>query len=163
ADVLFGKFNPAGRLVQTWPKSLAQLPPMMDYDIRHGRTYLYFKETPLYPFGYGLSYTTFDYSSLRAAKSKGAIDVSLKVRSTGERDGEEVVQVYVQHVDSKVPRPERALKAFQRVAIAAGKSKVVRLRVATQDLAYWDEAEHRFVVEPDTIRLLIGSSSADTR
>ena len=163
ADVLFGKFNPAGRLVQTWPKSLEQLPPMMDYDIRHGRTYLYFKGTPLYPFGYGLSYTTFAYSSLRTSVSERAVDVEVNVRNTGTRDGEEVVQLYVQHVDSRVSRPERALKAFQRVEIPVGQSKVVKLRVAVQDLAYWDEAAHRFVVEADTIRVLVGGSSADTR
>jgi beta-glucosidase len=163
ADVLFGKFNPAGRLVQTWPKSLEQLPAMMDYDIRHGRTYMYFKGAPLHPFGYGLSYTSFAYSGLRTKRSGSAIDVEVTVRNTGERDGEEVVQLYVQHVNSKVARPERALKAFQRVAIPADRSKVVRLRIDVRDLAYWDEDAHHFVVEPDTIRLLIGSSSADTR
>jgi beta-glucosidase len=167
ADVLFGKFNPAGRLVQTWPKSLEQLPPMLDYDIRHGRTYMYFKGTPLYPFGYGLSYTTFAYSSLRTSAAElppeGAIDVEVNVRNTGARDGEEVVQLYVQHLNSKVLRPERALKAFERVEIPAGRGKVVRLKLAARDMAYWDEATHRFVVEADTIRLLVGSSSADTR
>jgi beta-glucosidase len=163
ADVLFGKFNPAGRLVHTWPRSLEQLPPMMDYDIRHGRTYMYFKGAPLYPFGYGLSYTTFAYSALRTSVSANAIDVDVTVRNTGARDGEEVVQLYVQHVNSKVARPERALKAFQRVAIPATRSKVVRLRVDVRDLAYWDEATHRFVVEPDTIRLLVAGSSADTK
>jgi beta-glucosidase len=163
ADVLFGKFNPAGRLVQTWPKSMEQLPPMMDYDIRHGRTYLYFKGTPLYPFGYGLSYTTFAYSSLRTSVSDSAIDAEVTVRNTGTRDGEEVVQLYVQHIDSKVARPERALKAFQRVAIPRRQSKVVHLQVPVRDLAYWDEATHRFVVEPDTLRLLVGSSSADIK
>src|SRR5262249_8928858 len=95
ADVLFGAVNPAGRLVQTWPKSLEQLPPMMDYDIRHGRTYMYFKDEPLYPFGYGLSYTTFGYSNLKlstnALKSKGEVQVSFDLTNTGKRDGEEVV------------------------------------------------------------------------
>src|SRR2546423_7575055 len=89
ADVLFGAYNPAGRLVQTWPRSLEQLPPMMDYDIRHGRTYLYSKNDPLYPFGYGLSYTTFTYSNLRTSSAslsqKGSLTVSLNVKNTGKR------------------------------------------------------------------------------
>jgi beta-glucosidase len=95
--------------------------------------------------------------------SESAIDVELNVRNTGSRDGEEVVQLYVQHLHSKVPRAERALKAFQRVAIPAGESRAVKLRVAAQDLAYWDEAAGRFVVEADTIRVLVGSSAGDTR
>jgi beta-glucosidase len=164
ADVLFGKFNPAGRLVHTWPKSMEQLPPMMDYDIRNGRTYMYFKGTPLYPFGYGLSYTTFKYSRLNVSSPQlppdGSIDVSVDVRNTGDRDGEEVVQLYVQHLSSKVQRPERALKAFQRIEIRSGETKTVRLKLAAQDLAYWNEQSHRFIVEPGTVRLLIGSSSA---
>jgi beta-glucosidase len=164
---LFGKFNPAGRLVQTWPKSLDALPPMMDYDIRHGRTYMYFKGTPLYPFGYGLSYTTFAYSALRTSarelKPDEFLDVDVNVRNTGSRDGEEVVQLYVQHVDSKVSRPERALKAFQRVEVPKGASRTVRLKVAARDLGYWDESLRRFVVEAGTTRVLVGSSSADIR
>src|SRR6185295_4035300 len=92
ATVLFGDYNPAGRLVQTWPKSLDQLPPMMDYNIRNGRTYMYFKGDPLYPFGYGLSYTSFEYSKLKLSGSSvpanGAITVRFDVTNTGKRDGE---------------------------------------------------------------------------
>ena len=167
ADVLLGKFNPAGRLVHTWPKSLDQLPPMMDYDIRHGRTYMYFKGAPLYPFGYGLSYTTFGYSALRLSarelKADGLLDVEVDVRNTGSRDGEEVVQLYVQYLDSKVSRPERALKAFQRVAVPKGARRTVRLRVAARELGYWDDSLHDFVVETGAVRVLVGSSSADIR
>jgi beta-glucosidase len=167
ADVLFGQFNPAGRLVHTWPRSIQQLPPMMDYDIRNGRTYMYFKGTPLYPFGYGLSFTTFEYSNLRIRSPQlaadGSVDLSVDVRNTGKRSGEEVVQLYVRHLNSKVPRPERALKAFQRVEIRAGESKAVNLALAARALAYWDEKAHRFIVEEGDVRLLIGSSSADIR
>ena len=107
ADVLFGDYNPAGRLNQTWPKSLDQLPPMMDYDIRHGRTYMYFKGEPLYPFGYGLSYTTFAYAHAKF----DAATVSVDVTNTGKRAGDEVVQVYVRQAGVK------QLKGFQRISL----------------------------------------------
>src|SRR5208283_3333071 len=129
ADVLFGDYNPAGRLCQTWPASLDQIPPMMDYDIRHGRTYMYFKGQPLYPFGYGLSYTTFKYSDLKAStktlSQDGTARVSVKVRNTGKVAGEEVVQLYVKHLQSKVQRPMKELRGFRRVAIAPGETKIV--------------------------------------
>jgi beta-glucosidase len=166
ADVLLGDFNPAGRLVHTWPKSIDQLPPMMDYDIRHGRTYMYFRGSPLYSFGFGLSYTRFRYSRLKSDASlqaTGSVDVSLDIGNVGDRDGEEVVQLYVQLPDSKVPRPQQSLKAFQRVELKAGETKTLHLTLAARDLAYWNEAAHRFVVESGQVRLLLGSSSSDIR
>lgn len=167
ADVLFGDYNPAGRLVQTWPKSLDQLPPMMDYDIRHGRTYMYFKDEPLYPFGFGLSYTTFRYSNLRlsseALKSNGQVQVTFDLTNTGKRPGEEVVQLYVKHLDSKVVRPLKELKGFSRVAVKPGETKRLTLNLEDDQLAYWNVEAHRFEVEPDQVELLIGPSSADLR
>src|SRR5436190_2023284 len=167
ADVLFGDYNPAGRLVQTWPRSLEQLPPMMDYDIRNGRTYMYFKGEPLYPFGYGLSYTSFSYANLRTTatslRASGSILVSVDLKNTGTRAGEEVVQLYVKYLDSKVARPLKELKAFERVSVKAGQTKRVRLQLAAERLAYWNSARHRFVVEPGKIELMIGASSADTK
>jgi beta-glucosidase len=166
ADVLFGDFDPAGRLVHTWPKSIDQLPPMMDYDIRHGRTYLYFNGTPLYPFGFGLSYTHFRYSRLQTPASlpaNGSIDVSLNLSNAGVRDGDEVVQLYVQLPSSKVQRPQRSLKAFQRVGLKAGETKTLHLTLAARDLAYWDDAAHRFIVEAGKVRILVGASSSDIR
>jgi beta-glucosidase len=167
ADVLFGDFNPAGRLVHTWPRSIDQLPPMMDYDIRHGRTYLYFKGTPLYPFGFGLSYTHFRYSRMRTdaavLPATGSIDVSVDLSNAGDRDGDEVVQLYVELPESKIPRPRQSLKAFERVNLRAGETKTVRLRLAARDLANWDVAAHRFVVEGGKVRLLVGASSSDIR
>jgi beta-glucosidase len=131
ASVLVGDYNPAGRLVQTWPRSLEQLPPMMDYDIRHGRTYMYFRDTPLYPFGYGLSYTSFAYRDLKtsapALSTTGTIDVSVVVKNTGQRAGDEVVQLYVKHLSSKVSRPLRELKDFTRVHLAPQEEKTVKL------------------------------------
>ncbi|MFY9726668.1 MAG: glycoside hydrolase family 3 C-terminal domain-containing protein [Bryobacteraceae bacterium] len=167
ADVLFGDYNPAGRLVETWPKSLAQLPPMMDYDIRHGRTYMYAKQEPLYPFGFGLSYTTFRYTNLRTSfhrlKAGGAITVSVDVTNTGARDGDEVVEFYVRHLGSKVDRPARELKGFGRVNIPQGQTRTVSVPLKAESLAYWDEAGNKFVVEPEPVEILAGASSADIR
>jgi beta-glucosidase len=167
ADVLFGDYNPAGRLTQTWVKSLTDLPTMMDYNIRNGRTYLYFKGTPLYPFGYGLSYTTFTYSNLltsaEALSATGAIAVNVDVKNTGTKDGEEVVQLYVQHVGSAIARPTEELKGFARVAIAAGTTKTVTMNLKARDIAYWDSTKSSFYVEAEQIKLMVGASSADIR
>ncbi|MBC8051989.1 MAG: glycoside hydrolase family 3 C-terminal domain-containing protein [Sphingobacteriaceae bacterium] len=165
ADVIFGDVNPGGRLVQTWPKSLKQLPPMMDYDIRNGRTYMYLKEEPLYPFGYGLSYTTFSYSNLRTntntLKSNGEILVSIELSNTGAIQGDEVVQLYVKHISSKVLRPIKELKAFRRVTLQPNETKTVTLPVKAADLAYWNQNLTKFTVEKDKIEIQIGSSSSN--
>src|SRR6185436_7667064 len=129
ASVLFGDYNPAGRLVQTWPRSLDQLPPMLDYDIRNGRTYMYFRGEPLYPFGYGLSYTTFQYSGLgtsAAVLSSGrSLNITFSLKNAGKVDGEEVVQLYVRYPDSRVTRPLKELRGFSRVMVKAGQRQVV--------------------------------------
>ena len=167
ADVLFGDYNPAGRLVETWPSSLSQLPPMMDYDIRHGRTYMYFKDQPLYPFGYGLSYTKYAYSNLRTSAAKfGSADtliVSVDVTNTGTRAGEEVVQLYVKHLNSAVDRPLKQLCAFQRVAIDVGQTKTIKLSLPASRLAYWDVGQKAWIVEKERIQLMVGASSADIK
>jgi len=163
ADVLFGDYNPAGRLTQTWVQSEADLPPMMDYNIRHGRTYLYLKSKPLYAFGYGLSYTTFAYSHLQVSRTKLAskeiATVSVDVRNTGPRDGDEVVQLYVSHKRSTVERPVEELKGFQRITLKAGQSHTVTLPLAAKDLAYWQDSSHAFMVEPDSVEIRVGGSS----
>jgi beta-glucosidase len=147
--------------------SLDQLPPMMDYDIRHGRTYMYFRQKALYPFGYGLSYTTFAYSNLRTSseqlKSDGEIKVSVDVRNTGSRAGDEVVQMYVAHVNSKVERPIEELKGFQRIALQPGETRTVRMPLKTSALAYWNSIKGAFEVEPDQVNIRVGSSSADIK
>ncbi len=167
ADVLFGDYNPGGRLVVTWPRSLDQLPPMMDYDIRHGRTYMYFRQQPEYPFGFGLSFTSFAYSNLRTSaeqlKSGGEITVSVDVRNTGPRAGDEVVQMYVAHVNSKVERPIEELKGFKRIALQPGEIKTVSLPLQAGALAYWNSIRGAFEVEPDQVNIRVGSSSADIK
>lgn len=167
ADILFGNENPAGRLVQTWPSSIDQLPPMMEYDLTKGRTYMYSQETPLYSFGHGLSYTTFKYSDLQLSKtvinSDESVTIQVNVTNTGLLDGEEVVQLYVQFLNSQVSRPIKQLKGFSKTAIPSGETTTVSLRLNAADLAFWDENLHTFVVEPGKVKLLIGASSSDIR
>jgi beta-glucosidase len=165
AQVLFGDYNPGGHLVVTWPKSLDQLPPMMDYNIRDGRTYMYFKSEPLYPFGYGLSYTTFKYSNLRTSSPQlardGTVTVSVDVTNTGSRAGDAVVQMYVKHLASKVERPREALKGFKRVTIQPNETKTVEIPLKASALAWWDEKLPGFRVEAEPVSVMIGDSSSD--
>jgi beta-glucosidase len=165
ADALFGDITPGGRLTQTWPASLEQLPPMMDYDLRQGRTYQYFKGEPQYPFGYGLSYTTFRHGPLIASgkqlRTNGSVVVDVEVENTGVRSGDEVVQLYVRYPSSKVERPLKQLKGFQRVPLAPGEKRTVSLELRAAELAYWDVSTKRFVVEPGPVEVQIAKSAAD--
>jgi beta-glucosidase len=165
ADVLFGDYNPAGRLVQTWPKSLDQLPEMLNYNVKDGRTYMYFKNDPLYPFGFGLSYTSFVYSNLKISSENigkdGSISVNVEVENTGKRDGDEVVQLYVRHINSQVSRPAQELKGFQRINLKAGERKTVSIPLDAKRLAYWDISKNDWQVESDSIEVRVGASSAD--
>jgi beta-glucosidase len=168
ADILFGDRNPSGRLTQTWYRSDADLPSILDYDIiASDRTYLYYKGRPLYPFGYGLSYTTFRYSDIRTGTrsvgADGTVDVSVRVTNMGRRAGDEVVQLYTHQRTSRNKQPLRQLRAFERVHLAPGQSKDVRLRLRVSDLAHWDVTRSREVVESSRYDLLVGSSSADIR
>jgi len=163
ADVLFGEYSPAGRLNQTWPEGDSQLLPMMDYNIRHGNTYMYSKEKALYPFGFGLSYTTFAYEGLSLSapgvKADDEIQVTVRVKNTGARASDEVVQMYVQHLGSAVERPQLELKGFERVHIKSGTTRNVVLKLKPRDLAYWDETRHAWRVEREPVRILAGGSS----
>jgi beta-glucosidase len=167
ADVLFGDYDPAGRLTQTWVKDEAELPPMMDYNIRDGRTYMYAKAKPLYAFGFGLSYSSFGYSHLKVSRSKlsggETAAVSVDVKNTGSRAGDEVVQMYVAHEGSKVQRAAEELKGFVRVSLRPGETKTVTMPLAAAALAYWDEGSKKFVVEKDKVELRVGASSEDVR
>lgn len=167
AQVLFGAYNPGGHTVATWPASMADLPPMMDYDIRHGRTYMYAKAPPLYPFGHGLSYTSFRYANLRtsvpALARNGQLEVRVDVTNTGRMAGDAVPQLYVAHLDSKVARPKSQLAGFQRVHLAPGQTQTVRIPLKASTLAYWNAASQALTVEPERIALLLGDSSADIK
>ncbi len=167
ADVLFGFANPAGRLAQTWSASVDQLPPILDYNIRNGRTYMYDRHEPLFAFGHGLSYTTFEYRDLetdRPTLRKGeTLNITVNVKNTGSRGGDEVLQLYVSFPDSKVERPSRVLKGFKRVHIPAGRNMRVTIPLKAEDLTYWNEERHAFVLERGIVNLMLGASSSDIR
>ncbi len=166
ADVIFGDYNPAGRLPVTFYKSVKQLPPFTDYNMK-GRTYRYFKGTPLYPFGYGLSYTTFAYSGMNVsstvAKPGDAVRVSVEVKNTGNMDGDEVVQLYVRHLDAKGFHAIKSLKGFERVAINKGETKTVDILLPVKSLATYNVKEKKVMVEPGKYELQIGQSSRDIK
>ncbi|MBL0310581.1 MAG: glycoside hydrolase family 3 C-terminal domain-containing protein [Bacteroidetes bacterium] len=164
ADVLFGDYNPAGRLPVTFYKNAAQLPDFHDYNMK-GKTYRYFDGEALYPFGYGLSYTSFIYSPLAPkggtiTASKPVAKISVNVKNTGTRDGEEVVQLYVKGKGTAVGEAVKTLKGFERVAIKAGETKTVSFDVSAQTLASFKKGKG-FTTDKGEYALLIGSSSAD--
>ena len=166
ADVLFGDYNPGGRLPVTFYKSVNDLPAFDDYRMA-GRTYRFFKGTPLYPFGYGLSYTTFAYKNLRtSATTLRAADTAViwvDVTNTGRRTGDEVAQLYVRHLGSRVERPTEDLRGFRRVTLKPGETHTVAFSLPASSLAYWNSATHRWVVEQEPVELAVGASSADIR
>jgi len=157
ADVLFGDFNPAGRLPVTFYKSVDQLPPFDDYDMV-GRTYRYFLDAPLFPFGHGLSYTTFAYRDLRLpaeVRAGAAVDVSVEVQNTGSVAGDEVVQLYVTDVAASVPVPVRTLVAFRRIGLRPGERRRVTFTITPRQQSLIDDAGTR-VIEPGTFRIGVG-------
>ena len=166
ADVLFGDYNPGGRLPVTYYRSAADLPPFGDYAMR-GRTYRFFGGTPLYPFGHGLSYTTFGYRNLATSAGTLVAGDTLRVRvdvtNTGRRVGDEVVQLYVRHPNSAVERPRRDLRGYQRVTLRPGQTRTVEFPLPAASLAYWDAGAHRWTLEGGPVQLEVGASSADVR
>jgi beta-glucosidase len=167
ADVLFGDVNPAGRLPVTFYRSVDQVGDFNDYRME-GKTYRYFRGQPLYPFGYGLSYTRFEYTDLKISRRRmgpqDSVAVTFKVTNTGSRDGEEVVQLYVRDEASAVPVPVKQLRGFQRIALRKGQARQVRMAIsAVQDLSHYDEQAKAFTVEAGGFEIQVGSSSQDIR
>jgi beta-glucosidase len=171
ADVLFGDYAPAGRLNQTWYPGLDPLPPITDYDIIKGeRTYQYYDGEVLYPFGYGLTYTTFDYSNLTITPTSAAntaeqdITVSLTLKNTGTIASDEVVQLYTKYKhpqDSKVQHPLKTLNGFERIHLGAGQETQVTFHVKLSELAIWDVSRSMYYVDPGVYTFMVGRSSAD--
>ena len=159
ASVLFGDYNPAGRLPYTVYDSLDQIPPQDEYDVTKGFTYLYFSGKPQFAFGHGLSYTTFRYSGLKVTPGLVKVDVE----NTGSRAGDEVVQLYVHAVNASVKRPIKELRGFRRIELAPKQKQSVTFVLPPDDLAFYDVKTKKFVVEPGAYDIMVGSSSDDIR
>ena len=157
ADVLFGDYNPAGRLPVTYYKSVDQLPAFENYDME-GRTYRYFRQSPLYPFGFGLSYTNFAYTDLnlpKEVKMGENVTVSVKVTNTGDLDGDEVVQLYLTDEKASTPRPIRSLEGFKRISLKKGESQIVSFTLEPRQLSMINDKDKQ-VVEPGFFTVAIG-------
>ncbi|BBE19537.1 beta-glucosidase [Aquipluma nitroreducens] len=157
ADVLFGDYNPAGRLPVTYYKSVDQLPAFENYDME-GRTYRYFRQSPLYPFGFGLSYTNFTYTDLnlpKEVKMGEDVTVSVKVTNTGDRDGDEVVQLYLTDEKASTPRPIRSLEGFKRISLKKGESQIVSFTLVPRQLSMINDKDKQ-VVEPGFFTIAVG-------
>lgn len=168
ADVLFGDAEPAGRLPQTWYRSHCELPDLYDYDIiTSDATYLYYRGTPLYPFGHGLSWAEFEYGAVSldadTVDADGVVTVSVEVANVGERPGEEVVQLYTHQQRSRVKQPLRRLRGFRRIRLAPGERAVVSIPLSAADLAFWDVTTGRPVVEAARHKVMVGRSATDIR
>jgi beta-glucosidase len=183
ADVLLGRHSPTGRLPQTWYRSDDDLPDLLEYDvIKARRTYQYFDGTALYPFGHGLTYTTFDYGPAEISgvpveagppialtgpapdhAHEPTVTVLISVLNSGERPATDVVQLYTRFTGSAFDRPQRRLQTWQRVSLAPGEAKAVRLEFPVSGLAHWDVARHEYRVDPGAYEVLVGRSSQDVR
>ena len=171
ADVLLGNYNPSARTPETWYQNVNQIPSIYSYALRpvgpSGRTYMYYNGPVSYPFGYGLSYTTFGFSHLHISNHNPSADdtiqVSFDVTNTGSRDGNEIVQMYVNTPNAapSLERPIKRLEGFQKVFLAAGQTKTVTLPIKIADLAFYNEADGRFEVDQGVYGIQISTSSAD--
>jgi beta-glucosidase len=169
-DLIFGDINFSGRTIQTWPKAESDLPEFgntqaeTEFLYYHGyRHFDHYDIEPLFPFGFGLSYTTFEYEDLQVPCARispeGHLNISVEVRNAGDREGVEVVQVYVAYPNTKVRRPERELKGFARVELAAGETKSVNITIPLRDLAYYDSDLKKWVVEELEHRVEVGPNA----
>ena len=171
ADVLFGDANPGGKLPMSFPRSIGQLPVFYNHKPSGGRShwkgnYVEMSPRPLFPFGFGLSYTIFDYANLRFDRTEiapdGQLTVSIDITNSGARAGDEVVQLYLHDVQASVTRPVKELKGFQRITLAAGETRTVSFTLDARLLGFYDQRMD-FVVEPGVIAVMVGSSSDDIR
>ncbi len=166
ADVLFGNYNPAGRLPVTFYSSTEDLPPFTNYDMTN-RTYRYFTGKPLYAFGHGLSYTQFKYNNIQVSNKNlekdGDVLVTISIKNIGSMSGEEVAQLYVRHLNSPIPQALQSLAGFKRVSLEKGTTKKVEFKLPASALRYWNEDKEAYEVPSGFFEVLIGSSSTDIR
>ena len=166
ADVLFGDYNPAGRLPMTFPRSVGQLPDFYNHKPSATLSYLFAEKGPLFAFGYGLSYATFKYENLRLAQEKigtgGATSIKVDVTNTGKMKGDEVVEMYIHDLVSSVTRPVKELKGFKRITLDPGQTMTVELPITPEVLSFLDVNMHR-VVEPGAFDIMVGPNSTDLK
>jgi beta-glucosidase len=173
ADILFGNVNPSAKLPLSFPRRLQDNPAFVNYRTENGRTlygedvyvgYRWYEmlDLPvLFPFGHGLSYTKFEFSGLEVEKGTSELNISVNVKNTGDRDGAEVVQVYVAQKNPSIRRPKKELKGFKKVWLKKGEAKVVKLPIQLKYAAsYWDEVREAWIVEKDTYEVLVGNTSS---
>ena len=176
ADVIAGDYNPSGKLTISFPRNIGQVPIYYNHkntgrpvdpanpNVDYRSSYLDVDNTPLYPFGYGLSYTSFSISNLKLDKASmnkgGTITVTADVANTGNYDGEETVQLYIRDIAASVTRPVKELKGFEKIALKAGETKQVKFEVSEKDLAFYD-LNMNYTAEPGDFKLWVASSSAD--
>ncbi len=162
ADILFGNYNPAGRLPVTFYQSTNDLPPFRDYTMK-GKTYRYFTGEPLYAFGHGLSYSQFEYKNItitpKTTKSGGNINLTFNITNTGNVAGDEVPQVYIKDVESSVERPLMDLRAFKRIHLNPEETKTVKFQIPVNELGFFDPAQQKYIVEPGKFKIMVGKSS----
>lgn len=165
ANIMFGKVNPSGHLPLTFYKSINDLPAYEDYNMK-GRTYRYFDKPVQYPFGFGLSYTSFDYKTVNAPASSfklnGTISLTTDVKNTGTFDGDEVLQAYIVYPQTQ-GMPMKELKFFKRIATKSGESKSVKIDIPVDELKKWDTKQHKFKLFPGKYQVVLGSNSADEK
>jgi beta-glucosidase len=170
---LFGDVNPGGKLPVTFPRSVGQLPLYYnhkntgrppDANNKYTSKYLDVPWTPLFPFGYGLSYTQFKFSNLQLSAQRirpdGSLTVTVVIENVGQRAGDEVAQLYIRDLSASVTRPVKELKGFQRITLQPGEKKTVQFKLTSRELGFYDR-EMRFVVEPGAVKVMVGSSSED--
>jgi beta-glucosidase len=167
ADVLFGDYNPSGRLPVTVPRHVGQFPFYYNFSAtKDGAKYIDMPATPLYEFGFGLSYTTFEYSNLsilpKEINNEGNVEISLDVKNTGAIKGDEVVQLYINDVISSTSRPVKELKGYEKISLEPGETKTVKLKLLPEELSLLDR-DMNFVVEPGTFEVMVGSSSKNIK
>jgi beta-glucosidase len=168
ADIISGNYSPAGRLPLTWYEDENQLPSIMEYDImKGGTTYQYFTGKTLYPFGHGMSYSSFEYSELKIDKASceknETVNISFKLKNSGSVASEEVPQLYISVSGSVFRRPIKTLKGFTRLLLMPGEEKIINFELSEKELAIWDSFNNRFVVETENCSVFIGTSSSDIR
>ena len=159
ADILFGDYNPSGKLPVTFYKNADELPDFLDYTMK-GRTYRYYQGEPVFPFGHGLSYTTFQYGKPRYIMNSGSPAVTVTVKNTGNREGTETVQVYIRRTADK-EGPRKTLKAYKQVQLKAGEQQTVTIPLSRQSFEGWDTTTNTMRVVPGKYEIMVGGSSAD--